>query len=106
MTTVELSVPEPVLAVEINTEAEGEAPVLELETTKIEAVAGIEEEIEIGITEPELEKAILELGVGPDGRIELEGTPLGLDMPGVDATEEKTAATELELAKSELTEEL
>jgi hypothetical protein len=105
VTIFELKIPELVLAVEITADAEGEAPVLELETAEIEAIDGIDE-IKVDIAEMELENAVLEVGASPDDRIELEGTPLELDMPRVDTTDENTAAIELELVMPELTEEL
>lgn len=103
--TFEIEILELVLAVEITADPEGEAPVLELEKAKIEAIAGIDE-VKVDIAEMELENAVLEIGASPDDRIELEGTPLELDMPMVDMTDENTAAIELELVTPELTEEL
>jgi hypothetical protein len=99
--TFELKIPELVLAVEITADPEGEAPVLELETAKIEAIAGIDE-VKVDVVEMELENAVLEVGASPDDRIELEDTPLELDMPRVDMADENTAAIELELVTTEL----
>ena len=64
------------------------------------------DEIKVDVVDAELENAILELSVGPDGIIELEDIPLELGTLRVDTTEEKTAVVEVGLVTPELTEEL
>ena len=115
-----LVIPELVLADGI---AEVEAPMLELEITMLETIAGTEEEIKLKMTGLELETAILELRAGtgegtelecpeleldtsPDGTAELGRKTLELEMLGLTTTDGEIPAIELELAISELTEEL
>jgi hypothetical protein len=104
--TLELEIPELVLAVEINDGPEVETPVPEPKTAMLDGAVGIEEGIELDATELELETTMLELEAGPDGTIELEGTVVELSTLELDTMDEEMLATELELAMLEPTAEL